>query len=50
MKRKGAFSWEEISKILLWILLLVLLVVIIGLFRGKITNLFGSIAQLLRFG
>tara|TARA_Y100000310_G_C20421447_1_gene686874 strand:+ start:663 stop:815 length:153 start_codon:yes stop_codon:yes gene_type:complete len=50
MRKKGAFSWEQISKILLWILLLVLVIVIIGLFRGKITNLFGNIAQILRFG
>ena len=50
MKRKGAFSWEQIAKILLWILLLFLVLVIIRLFGGKITDLFGNIAQLLRFG
>ncbi len=50
MNKKGEFSWEQIARILLWVLLLVLLIVIIGLFRGKITNLLGSITQFLRFG
>jgi len=50
MRKKGTFGWEQIAKILLWVLLLLLIIVIIGLFRGKISNLFESIIQFLRFG
>ncbi len=50
MSKKGEIGWEEIAKILLVLVFLIILISIAFLFRDKISSTIESIKNILRFG
>ncbi len=50
MNKKGEFGWEEIAKILLALVFLLIIITLIYLFKDKTSSLLESIKNLLRFG
>ena len=49
MFKKAEFGWEEIAKILIALVFLVIIIAIIYLFRDKINTTLESIKNLFRF-
>jgi Tfp pilus assembly protein PilO len=49
MNKKSEFGWEEIAKILLVLLFLIILIAIAYLFKDKLSSTMESIKNLLRF-
>ena len=41
--RKGSFEWETIAKYLIALVILILVIVVIGLFKDKLYNMFESL-------
>lgn len=50
MSKKGELGWEEIAKILIVLLFLLILIAIAFLFKDKLNVLIESIKTLFRFG
>jgi len=50
MFKKGEMGWEEISKILIVILFLIVMIAIAFLFKDKLYTLVEDIKTLVRFG
>lgn len=50
MNKKGDFGWNEISKILLVIGILVVLIILLTLFKNKASSLIEALKDLVRFG
>ncbi len=50
MSKKGELGWEEIAKILLVLVFLIIMIAIAFLFRDKLVNLIEGIKSILRFG
>ncbi len=50
MNKKGDFGWEEISKILLVLGILVVLIVLLTMFKTSSGSLLDTLKSLVRFG
>ena len=50
MDKKGDFGWEEISKIILVLLFLLIIIAIVFLYRDKSFTIIESIKDFIRFG
>jgi len=50
MFKKGELGWEEIARILLVLIFLIIIIAIVYLFRDKLNTTLESIKNILRFG
>lgn len=50
MSKKGDFSWEQLGKIALAVLGLLVLLIIIGLLTSKSESIFDTVKDFVRFG
>ncbi|MEK6907586.1 MAG: hypothetical protein AABW45_03590 [Nanoarchaeota archaeon] len=50
MFKKGEFGWEEIAKILLALIFLIIIIAIVYLFKDKINSTLESLKNIIRFG
>jgi len=50
MFKKGELGWEEIARILLVLIFLIIIIAIVYLFRDKLNTAIESIKNILRFG
>ncbi len=50
MFKKGAFEWETVAKFLIPLILLLILILLIGLYRDKMSDLAKNLMDIFRFG
>jgi len=50
MFKKGELGWEEVAKIIIVLVFLIIIITIVYLFKDKTSSLLESIKNILRFG